>query len=665
MHHPHYPKQVEQIESKIKSLEETIESTRKKIEKADAVLKKHKASQRNKGDDYEEYNSLIGDDPKAAEELSVKKKLKITNERTEKKEQETVAIRALLNRLLEEREALLGEKVVFSNYDPLQEHLKNPAIQEAMKEFKFSKERLKSNSKFATLQALFSRPNHRIVPKPEGKFGTALPDQLPLEAVVMDPDLIPDWVLEEFGFAQIPAGATHGTKLKAKIEAMPKIRTLFKNARPLETQADDKDRKWLNHRMLAVQGMGEDHDGKILYTRYEGRSVEGEDRKLLQVFHSAYDSHRKTNHVDRRYGEETPKIVQAEFRIQAIHQELLEIRKDDPDAAAKKKGIRTRLIEEMKLLSHATNVHKRSAFSSILDSVDLKDSMGRDNLGAACARLLKALGQIRRRRPQIYKRSQFGHADQQTLDETIAKGEICFSEYRNAARAMCQKISNSPKKEVGVQAEPDAQSLLGPLRSLISQNKLPPVSPFNFYGKKLQSKLDEIEASFLIEKAEKRDPFARISPEMSKAYHLTQIFDFQKRIERLIMDVSLSPSLNLDPLIEKALSLEIVVSSPEIPVPAASASYQAAYATVLKFAQDLVRGLRHHAGKKRGPEDTLKLRHKLKAYLETLDFPGFWPHWTNKFRLFRDEPKGEIDKDPGHQSHGQADQGVGDGGFRL
>ncbi|MBI5422022.1 hypothetical protein HZA44_02725, partial [Candidatus Peregrinibacteria bacterium] len=399
---------------------------------------------------------------------------------------------------------------------------------------------------------------------------------------------------------------------------------------PLEIQRERTDQPWLNHRLLAVHGMGEEHDGKILYSRYHGKSEEMKDRKMLQVFHSAYDSHRKTDHADKRYQEETPKILLAEFRIQGIHQEILEIRKGDPEASAKKEGIRLRLIEEVAALSRATNVHKHSAFQSLLASVNLKDSMGRDNLGAACARLLRALGQIRSRRPQIYKRSQFGHADQQTLDEAIGKGEAHLSEYRNAARVMIQKmpclksnpVFNGSAKGLGNQADAVTVALVGPFRSMMSRSDIPPVRPFNLYGKKLEETLNTIQASIRLENTDKHDKFAHTSLEVSKAFHLMQLFDFQKRIERLIKEVSLSTALDFNSLTGKAVALENVVLKPEMPLSATSAPYQAAYAVVAKMAQGLVRGLRHYSDKKLSAVEMGERRLSLKAYLETVDFPA-------------------------------------------
>lgn len=625
-----YPKHAEEIELKIKTLDQDIARTRKRIEQATKVLDKHQLAQKNKKGDYEEFDALVDADPKAAEELDAKKKLTVSKDRTEKKQGEIEIIRTQFADLLSQREGLAKEKVAFSNYDPLQEHLKDPAIKEAMKEFKTTKVLRKSNSKFTTLEALFARPEHRVVAKPEGKFGLTPLDQLPLELVTMDPDLIPDWLLEEFALAQIPANASTLAVLQAKIEAMPKVRELFKKASPLGIQREGIEQPWLNHRLLAVQGMGEEHDGKILYSRYHGKAEEKSDRKMLQVFHSAYDSHRKTDHADKRYQEETPKILLAEFRIQGIHQEVLEIRKDDPEAATKKEGIRLRLIEEVQLLRHATNVHKRSAFDSLLASVELKDSMGRDNLGAACARLLRALGQIRHRRPQIYKRSQFGHADQQTLDEAIGKGESYLSEYRVAAKAMLQKmpclksnpVFNGATKGLGNQTDAVTVALVGPLRSMMLRSDFPLVRPFNLYKIILERILDSIQASIRLEKTGTQDKYAITSVEVSKAFHLMQLFDFQKRIERLIKEVSLNSALDFNSLTSKAIALENVVLTPEIPLSGVSAPYRTAYEVVAKMAQGLVRGLRHYSGKKLSSEETSERRLSLKAYLESVDFPA-------------------------------------------
>lgn len=625
-----YPKHVEEIELKIKTLDQDIARTRRRIDQATKVLDKHQSAKNNKKGDYDEFDSLVAADPKAAEELDAKKKLTVSKDRVSNKESEIADIRSQLNDLLAQRKALAKEKVAFVNYDPLQEHLKDPAIKEAMKEFKTTKVLRKSNSKFTTLEALFARPEHRVVAKPEGKFGLTPLDQLPLELVTMDPDLIPAWLLEEFGIAQIPANASALAVLQAKVEAMPKIRELFKKSSPLGIQREGAEQPWLNHRLLAVQGMGEEHDGKILYSRYHGKAEEKSDRKMLQVFHSAYDSHRKTDHADKRYQEETPKILLAEFRIQGIHQELLEIRKGDPDAAAKKEAIRLRLIEELQPLRHATNVHKRSAFDSLLASVQLKDSMGRDNLGAACARLLRALGQIRHRRPQIYKRSQFGHADQQTLDEAIGKGESYLSEYRVAAKAMVQKmpclksnpVFNGSPKGIGNQADAVTVALVGPLRSMMTRSDFPAVRPFNLYGQKLEKILDAIQFTIRLQKTDTQDKFALTSMEVSKAFHLMQLFDFQKRIERLIKEVSLNSALDFNSLTAKAVALENVVLKPEIPLSGVSAPYQAAHAVVAKMALGLVRGLRHYSDKKLSGEETSQRRLSLKAYLESVDFPS-------------------------------------------
>ena len=185
-----FPKLHRQTEAQLKKTGGRAERTQKDVDRGYDRLGKIEKTADNKQRDYEKYQDLIGEDPEAAKALWEKKKLGVTWERWDKKDETIKKLRTKLNVLFDSKEQLESDLPEIKDFSPMQDQANHPVTQ---KEFYLAEGKWKiQNSKFKLFQDSLTPPPRRIRPRvdEDSRYRETPYDEIPLQFCVANPQWI-------------------------------------------------------------------------------------------------------------------------------------------------------------------------------------------------------------------------------------------------------------------------------------------------------------------------------------------------------------------------------------------------------------------------------------------------------------------------------------------
>lgn len=576
------------------------------------LLVQHEATAANKGRFYAQFQELVKTDRAAATALWEKQKLGATWTRVEHKFAE-------FDGLGERAAAFRADAAAFLALPTLESRVKERTASGDFSHVRDPRAWQLPASRWKTFHDLFVPPACRLRPTHDGRFGRTDHDDIPLENAVTDPGAFPAWFLQEFGFATLPRDARPVARLAERLKAAPRVATLFQKAEPLNGYGRGGNPQ-PNYRFLRVAGEGTLQDGKLMHSYYTGAEPESSDRKVLQVFDSAYAARRQTDYAARGLTHELFNITAMEARVGVLQKKLAARGRDDQPA--KEAAIRQAILEEIELLQGDSNYFKHTAHDILEDVSDLKDSLGRYNPGVACARLLRAVSLLKERLPQAFRISRYVSEDQGVVQLEIARSEAALNPYFDALRDLCHRLGPARRNPVFTGAENYAEqmrylrrNLFEPMDSLPSLEGLP-VRPFNLYAAKLQEKIAAVHAAVTA-----RD-FDATSKEATRAFIISKIFHVQQAVERTIHEISLLPfDTSLEVLAEKASALEELVLAREA-FKDIVVDYYEVYHPLQEKILGWKRGIEHYRQQPLTPDERAAVYQRMKCYLEAIDFPA-------------------------------------------
>ena len=615
-----FPKLYRQTEDQKKRTEKRAVKKEKDVDSGYDRLDKIGKTADNKQQAYEKYQDLIGEDPEAAKALWEKKKLAATWERWDKKNEAIKKWRTELDDLLDLKKQLEADlPVIKEEFSPMKDQAEHPVTK---KEFYKGRWNIR-NSRFKLFQDIFTPPRFRMRPRKTGCYSRTPYDQIPLEHCVVNPEWIPNWFLEEYFGVDLPKDLTPFQKMQRKADAIPRVTDFAEQHITFLSSPTAYGGEEFNYRLLIVDDFNPQHDGKIFYPRYRGAAPEHKDRKIIQVYESAYEARRRTEYASRGYEDELRQIAAIETRIKTIHRKVGSIRADDPQKEDKKKEVREKLVKEAELIQHFTNYYKHIAYAILKKTMDLKDVRGVDNPSAACTRLLKFLRVFKERFPQIFKKSGFVEEDKNMLTMIIAQSEAVLEQYFDGFKEVCERLAKAKKatifkdadERIGNQREYATKAILGDLDYLSDLSELN-IRPFNLYGAKIQEKIKAIKDGI-----HNRD-FEMTRQEAIKAFVVCKIFKVQEELEEVIREISLLPlETHIGVLLEKANRLHELVKAREVFSDIEVESYKAVYEELEKRIGELVESLEDYEKEKPTQEERQEIYQNMKKDLEEIDFP--------------------------------------------
>jgi len=581
-------------EGRLERLKEQAQKVREAVKDALAILEKHRSARQKKMPAYHKHSQLEQTEPLMARAYWDKNKLGVTEDRIRNKEAEISELRRKTISMAIQTSRLGKEVSAIVEFRPIADQMEGLSVDfmnaEGGKDWEIA------NSKFKTYQDIFSPVGNRILPRPNGKYASTPYDRLPLKNCIVDPERIPDWLLDEFNFADLSPGLSAFEKLQMKVEAIPAVADLFEHLKPMTPGVEDN--RIYGYRMLVVSDYKAEHDGKIVTPYYLGRLSREKDRKAIQVFDNAYAARRKTEHIEHGYDRERGKIFSMRGRIEDIRAELVGMPKDAP----RRDEISRQLAEEVDSLRAVTNFFKIEAFDILQGVIGIKDSLGRHNPGATCAKILRALGQLQKRLPQIFEKSKHIHEDKGIISQRI-EGE-------KADLTRCNRGFTNMGQQFDRNGSSDIQRSLGNLPDL-SRLQL---RPFILYGRKIQEKMAEIKAGIENKHDEK------VREAIINALVITKIFQAQDTREEILREITLMPGeTSLDILLRKSQRLLAVIKAREVS-PSIETSYSRVYQDLEKKVEKLVNRLIFYTENPLNPEETASMYERLKKYLEDIDF---------------------------------------------
>jgi len=596
-----YPKISEDHQKRIVDLDNEIRSIENRLEISLCILSKHK-------DAYE----------KCQQDMTLPgvrndghdRRLGKIKSRLDKKQALIDKLKTVLKEKEELLERLRGQLNEVFSFDPVGEQYRSS-------ESEFSKAtdldwRI-PNSRFKTFQDIFAAPGYRLVPKETGIYSGEDYDRIPLDVCVADPNRISKNLMDEFGLGTMTKGMTQFERMKVKAGAIPKVKDLFEHTKPLSPFSPDS--KGDSYRLLVVEKYSPEHDGKIICPRSQGRQSPIKDRKIAQVFDSAYMAYRKSAHPETGYEHEKAKLFAIKLRVEGYRNQLIGMKKDNPKLAEIQSGI----TAEVEDFEHVTNHFKREAGDILKEVQPIRDLLGRHNPGRACARLVKAIGDLDARLPEIMEISKAMHEDKGILSMRIMQDEAVMDKSFDDFKGICGLVKQyEPRAENGplfdrVGVFKDEMELM--LKGMADLETLK-VRPFNLYASNLKIRKQAIE-----EALESGDVCA-VKKDAVKAFIVAKIFRIQKKTEEILKDVSLMPSdTSVSVLLGIAEELNGVAVERQV-FPLVETEYEAVYKTLKENIRKLVAGLRTYDSVGLDDEQKLKMYGRLKKYLEDIDFPA-------------------------------------------
>ncbi len=612
---------MEQTQKRLRNLDIQIVNVRLRIEEVLDVLHKHEQTIANKQKYYDEYEKLKIDNPLFAHALDERKKLELTLKHKRDRENEIEVLEQELDDLADEQKQLrVDSEKGIPAFDPFQKQLDNPSLK---KDFFFAGSDYwnQRNSRFKTYQDVFTPhrvyKSYRIRPAREGKYYNDHEDRIPLSNCIVDPSRFTETFLNEFGLADLSDCLTPLQKIKAKTEAIPKVAGFFEHLQPMaEIRGGRLER---NYRFYVLERFNPAHDGKMICTKYSGTLPEGEDYKTAKTFQDIYSARRSAEHTANNLDDKGVRILEIEAFVRQIHQDVLNIRANDPKKEEKKKEACKNLEEAFNRLKRATNFRGKKAAIKIESISDLKDSRGQDNPTVACTILLGAITEITKRYPQVIDKRKYSVEDATLLSRQILACEGDMDLYFGGFNKVCEKLvsaqssvvfKNVPEERVGKQRKYTTNAILKPLDDLPSLGNLK-VRPFNLYAAKLQEKKQSIEDGVY-----ERD-IKKTREEAVKAFVISKIFQIQKKFESVLREVSVEKSTDWGDLHNKMRSVLDIANGREVFPDIEVDSYKDAYAALTKQIQDVIDLLEGFL--KSSDEKSNEI---LKKNLEKIDFPS-------------------------------------------
>ena len=622
---------------RIGKLDEAIEKAEKTLKREERVLEKHHVALDKKSAQFTLFDALQEKDKEAATRFRTDKKLDATENRHRKKEETVEGLKVKLAAMIELRELMKSE--IEALFDPCESQ-----YSEVKGEFRKATNedwmRI-PNSVWKTYQDIFAPPGYRTVPRDEGIFDGGDYDNIPLDSCVIDPDPKRSAArfAKEFNLVELSSDATPFQRMQEVLRAKPEIADVFSHLKPMSPYGPDKIAD--NYRLLVFRDYKPEHDGKIISPIFLGRTSRIQDRKVFQVFDSIYNAHRKSLHASKSYESEAPKIFGIQTRVEAVRSQTVGLKKDAPEIAP----ICEQIGKELEILERATN-HFKAEASDIMKAINgIRDSLGRQNAGKACAQMVAVLNRLEKRMPQIHEKSKAMGEDEKTLLMRINRAEaildLCYNEFLgicNVIQGYEMELSPNLHNEESKTRKPTTHEVkmlkekidkaLGSLKCIESLK----VRPFNLYAAKLKEKaelikqiLESNDDDSLFEDSIKDEDLEILRDTSIKAFIISKIFKVQQEKERILKEITLMPDDTLiEVLVKYAEELLIVVADRQV-YPFVETSYKFQYRDIQKRVETLVKGLKIHIDRgldeKEKAQERKEMYARLKCYLEEINFP--------------------------------------------
>lgn len=470
----------------------------KRIAEAHEILKKHFEALNRKQKYFAQVKAFSDmGQSETAEEIWEKRKLGVTISRHENKTEEIKGMEGLEEDLSFLITHLRDDLEQLVNFNPRGDQEKHP-LRDGFE--KGGRDYFKTrNSRFRVFQDVFCRLKDRILPLNGSIYSYMNDDDLPLKPCVVDPALIRDSYLKHLGIS-IPDGLTSFQKLKFKADLIPQLKEFFQHS-VFPLPKNDEDLRKKNYRLHWTK------DGLLLNVRSFARSG-----KILQFFESAYAARRKTDYADRYYKTEIPMILRAQEDIQVLHKRALVLKKGDSD---ERESIIEGLIGLIDSFEGAINYNKQTVLNELkrLEKLKFKDRLGRQNLPAVFAKLIKIINRIKSRRFEIYGKSLASPEDEQSLNVLIVQSEKLIEQYGEAFEKLIQTGGSS------------LFSHLRPIRRLR-------VRPFNVYADEIQTSIH-----LSVEGVEQKD-YKLINRAAIRGLAVTRLFNVEREREKILQELT-------------------------------------------------------------------------------------------------------------------------------
>lgn len=435
-----------------------------------------------------------------------------------------------------------------------------------------------TNSLLKVVMDMFVHPDYRGLPR---NRDADFDDPGLILNVPFDPARISDSLLEGLEFDLPQEGAHEIERLEHKFRLIPALKAILIRCIPMTLTVDGGGKR--NYRLLVIGNGDRKRDrngGKIIIPRYDTSAPLEERQKVPAVFKSAYDALRQTEHVSRQYEDELKFVSEAKLEVAALHKRLLELRPGDENYEVQKIEITKRLHEVVERLMHSVTLYKHTAYESLKSAADLKDSRGRENLGASRARMVKILDRLEKRLKEASKTSLAFPENAVALRNTINYSEDVLRRYGEAFDEYSQYRESHKFSE-----------LQGTLQKLN-------VRPFNLYAQSL------MDCMLKMNSAKKGDTEGRRLIAI-KALAITRLSAVQSIIEDVLFGMNGMTNINA----ARQLIKEKTVSVKNCSVP----EYRNVFEKVETYMQQAV-------------TEEYETPEKAKAYLKELDFEELLEH---------------------------------------
>lgn len=467
-----------------------------------------------------------------------------------------------------------------------------------------------------------------------------------LDTCVVDPRRITDRFLAHFGY-ETPEDLFTIDEMRWRKE---KAIHIFEHAKPI-VRAVYQDGRWTsisNHRLLVIKGLdGGAHDGKIINPHYSSEANIDHDKKICQVFDSAYPALRKMNYVEHGNGEEIldlntvfTEIMNADMYLRNISAKDFEERKKELKVKAIqcikraiepfKKGVEE---DDKKTSLRNHNRKKMALLLSIIE--DLKDSRGKENPGVVRNRLKSVLDNLEERNRSIESQTPFDALDKVLLTNNILRCESVLELYLNITKMMCRQVHyveysdlfKKPKSPPGNQVKYITNMIFSKkaFEKVIKELEALCIRPFNLYAQKISEQLKAVYSGI-----SERD-IQKMQDAAIRAYVLCKIFEVQRVVEGVKHQISIhcrqkgkktEPPVDLNLLTEMVQKIESVLPERELFTEVVIEGYDDAYKKLIRKIVRMAGRLGKYQKEEPTDEERVKIYKRLKKFLKGFDFPA-------------------------------------------
>lgn len=522
---------VQESQEKIINCDQTIKRLTKKINAACAVLLKHILTLKNKASTFDKYRELITEGHFNAGRTLWENELCFSIRR---KENKTMQIEEMLEELkyIKNLQKQLKQEIVFvTDFNPLEEQ-KKQITETGLFQIATNEEwKTLSRSKIKTFQETFSPPGLRVIPQ-----NTSI--NLDFENCIVDPARIPTAFLEEVGIASFPKDLSPLAILIKKSTTITEIKHLFRNTENMSLEGP-RNARYDNYRLLVIQ-QREEHNGKIIYTRFAGSKPTSLETKIITIFNSAYEALRKIGHQRDKYKKEGNILQTALTSLKNINLILGTIEKND--LAEYKISIlneaKQELLEELEKLQNCTNYLKKEAKEILALITEIKDQRGQINPPAIRTRIVRIQNLLRRRVYEKKYKSDYLNGDEAVLTDAIAQGESTLEEFTNRYKNLFKQVEIAKNATLFKQEndspiqKQQCQNFLTLVQRILGQSEELEelkVRPFNLFSQKLM-----ILNQAILEAIKKQD-YLELKAITDKALLICQIFQQKEKLNNLLV----------------------------------------------------------------------------------------------------------------------------------